>query len=230
VKLSVVIPVYNEGATVLKLLEKVREVDLNLEKEVIVIDDGSTDGTDKILEPLKNSGLIKVYSHKINQGKGAALKTAFRHASGDILIIQDSDLEYEPREYASLLDPIINHGAEVVYGSRLSGGKPVRAYMFWHKVANNILTLVTDLLYNTTITDMETGYKVFKKDVVKNIDIKSKDFTVEPEITAKILKKRYKLYEVPITYYGRSYAEGKKIRWYHGIKAICALIIYRFID
>ena len=231
-KLSIVIPVYNEVNTIMQTISSIKKrakTPVDMDKEIIVVDDGSTDGTGALLDSIKDES-VKIYHHEKNQGKGTALKTAFSKATGDIVIIQDADLEYDPMEYDRLLDPIINHGADVVYGSRLSGGRPTRVYMFWHKVGNNFLTFLTDLLYNTTITDMETGYKIFKKEVIKSIDIKSNGFTFEPEITAKILKKHYKVYEVPISYYGRSYEEGKKIRWYHGISAIWALIKYRFVD
>jgi glycosyltransferase involved in cell wall biosynthesis len=228
-KLSIVIPVYNEAITINQLIDNVKDVKVEMEKEIIIVDDGSTDGTWEALSAIKDKA-IKVYRHEKNQGKGVALKTGFSHAGGDIVIIQDADLEYDPREYNALLDPIINHDADVVYGSRLSGGRPSRVYMFWHKVGNNVLTFLTNILYNTTISDMETGYKVFKKEVVKKLEIKSKDFTVEAEISAKIFKNKYKVYEVPISYYGRSYSEGKKIRWYHGLTAIWALIKYKFMD
>lgn len=228
-KLSIVVPVYNEAGTILKVIAGIKAAGVGMEKEIVIVDDASNDGTPGILESLKDKD-IKVYRHERNQGKGAALKTGFSHVTGDVVIVQDADLEYDPREYGALLDPILNHGADVVYGSRLSGGRPTRAYMFWHKAGNGVLTFLTNLLYNTTITDMETGYKVFRKEVINTIQIRSKDFTVEPEITAKIFKKRYKVYEVPISYYGRSYAEGKKIRWHHGVSAIWALLKYRFVD
>ena len=228
-KLSIVMPVYNEVSSILKAIDSIKNTKIDLEKEIIIVDDGSQDGTSNVLESIKDD-MIKIYRHEKNQGKGAALKTGFSHVTGDIVIIQDADLEYDPNEYGALLDPIINHDAEVVYGSRLSGGRPARMHMFWHKVGNSVLTFLTNILYNTTITDMETGYKVFKRHVADNLDIKSKDFSVEPEITAKVFKKRYKVYEVPISYYGRSYSEGKKIRWHHGITAIWTLLKYRFID
>lgn len=228
-KVSIVVPVYNEVNAIVQVINNIQDVKIDGDKEIIVVDDGSNDGTKEALSSIKDNAL-KIYRHEKNQGKGAALKTGFSHTSGDIVIIQDADLEYDPNEYSTLLDPIINHGADVVYGSRLSGGKPTRVYMFWHKAGNYILTLLTNLFYNTTITDMETGYKVFKREVIDKLDIKSRDFTVEPEITAKIFKKRYKVYEVPISYYGRTYSEGKKIKWYHAISAIWALIRYRFTD
>jgi glycosyltransferase involved in cell wall biosynthesis len=229
-KLSIVVPVYNEAGCIAHAIKNIKDVNIGIEKEIIIVNDGSDDGTREALDNIKDES-IKIRHHKKNLGKGAALKTGFSNVTGDIVIIQDADLEYDPNEYMILLEPFIKHGADVVYGSRLSGGKPVRIYMFWHKVGNNILTFLTNILYNMTITDMETGYKVFKKEVLDELVIKSKDFTVEAEITAKIFKKKkYKVYEVPISYYGRSYAEGKKIRWYHGISAIWALVKYKFID
>lgn len=231
-KVSIVIPVYNEADSIEKVIDAVMSVNINLEKEIVVVDDGSRDATWQKLSAIKEKNEnIRIFRHEKNQGKGMALKTGFKNVTGDIVMIQDADLEYDPQEYPNLLNPILNHGADVVYGSRLSGGRPVRVYMFWHKAGNGLLTFLTNLLYNTTITDMETGYKVFKKNVIDNINIKSRDFTVEPELTAKIFKaNKYKIYEVPISYYGRSYAEGKKIRWYHGISAIWALIKYKIWD
>ncbi|MFC1624678.1 glycosyltransferase family 2 protein [Candidatus Omnitrophota bacterium] len=231
-KISIVVPVYNESDTIAKIISAVKAASVDMDKEIIIVDDGSTDGTSKVLESLKEKDeTIKIFHHDKNGGKGAALKTGFANVSGDIILVQDADLEYDPREYKALIDPILMHDADVVYGSRLSGGRPARVYMFWHKVGNTFLTFLTNVLYNTTVSDMETGYKVFKREVIDSINIKSGDFTVEAELTAKIFKKnKYKIYEVPISYYGRSYAEGKKIRWYHGISAIWALIKYKFLD
>ncbi len=226
-KVSVVIPVFNEENTIREIVKKVQDVDID--KEIIIVDDGSVDRTKEILQEFR-TGDIKILFHERNEGKGRALKTGFSNASGDIVIIQDADLEYEPQEYHCLIKPIVDGHADVVYGSRLSGGRAQRVYMFWHKVGNNFLTLLTNVLYNTTLTDMETGYKVFKKEVLDGIDIKSKDFTVEAELTAKVFKKKCRIYEIPISYYGRDYSEGKKIRWYHGISAMWALIRYKFID
>lgn len=226
-KLSVVVPVYNEVKTIAEIIRRVDALDLD--KEIIIVDDGSVDGTREILARIKEPH-IKVLYHQKNMGKGAALRTAFREAKGDIIIIQDADLEYDPKEYKGLIEPIEAGAADVVYGSRLTGGRPQRVYMFWHKLGNNFLTFVTNLLYNTTLTDMETCYKVFKREVIESFKIKSNDFAFEPEFTAKVFKRNYRVYEVPISYYGRSYAEGKKITWWHGIKAFWALLKYRFID
>lgn len=225
--LSVVIPVFNEEKTIREIVRKVQVIDVD--KEIIVVDDFSSDGTRDILKSIKEDK-VKVLFHDKNSGKGAALKTGFSYAKGDIVITQDADLEYDPAEYPRLMEPIITGHADVVYGSRLSGGRPQRVHMFWHKAGNNVLTFITNILYNTTLTDMETGYKVFKKEVLEGIEIKSGDFTVEAEITAKIFKKKCRVYEIPISYYGRDYSEGKKIKWYHAIGAIWALIKYKFVN
>ncbi len=226
-KLSVVIPVYNEIATISELLDRVRRVEI--EKEIIIVDDGSTDGTRAFLEQIDEHG-VRVFFHDVNQGKGAALRTGFRQAEGDMVLVQDGDLEYDPAEYSALVDPILRGVADAVYGSRLSGGRPQRVYMFWHLVGNRFLTLVCNVLYNTTLTDMETCYKVFRRELIQGITIESNDFAVEPEITAKILKRRCRLYEVPISYYGRTYDEGKKITWRDGFKALWTLLKYRVVN
>ncbi len=227
--LSVVMPVYNEKGTVLAIIDKV--LALGMLKELIIVDDGSTDGTREILKKAALGPKVKKFFHGKNRGKGAALKTGFKEATGGIVTVQDADLEYSPEEFKNLVEPIKSGVADVVYGSRLSGGKPQRVYMFWHKIGNGLITLIANILYNSTLTDIETCYKVFKRDVIKGIDIKSKGFSVEPEITAKILKKKdIRVYEIPISYYGRTYREGKKITWRHGFSAIATLFWYRFFN
>ena len=226
--LSVVMPVYNEKNTITEIIEKVLK--LEMLKELIIVDDGSTDGTRDILKSMSLDGRVKKIFHEKNVGKGAALGTGFKEASGDIIVIQDADLEYDPSELGELTDPIRKGVADVVYGSRLSGGKPQRVYMFWHKLGNSVITLITNILFNSTLTDIETCYKAFKKEVIKDITIKSKGFSVEPEITAKVLKKNCRIYEIPISYYGRSYSEGKKITWKDGFSAIFTLFYYRFFN
>ncbi|MGB2706252.1 MAG: glycosyltransferase family 2 protein [Candidatus Omnitrophota bacterium] len=227
--LTVVMPVYNEKETISEIVGKVLKLDLL--KELIIVDDGSTDGTKEFLQGAELGLKVKKIFHGKNQGKGAALKTGFREATGEIITVQDADLEYEPAEFNDLTAPIKKGVADVVYGSRLSGGRPQRVYMFWHKIGNNVITLVANILYNSTLTDIETCYKAFKRDVIKSIDIKSKGFSVEPEITAKILKKKnIRIYETPISYYGRTYKEGKKITWRHGFSAIATLFWYRFFN
>ncbi|MBX9770549.1 MAG: glycosyltransferase family 2 protein [Candidatus Obscuribacterales bacterium] len=231
-KLSILMPVFNETKTVIAILEAVSAADTcGLDKEIIVVDDGSTDGTRKILEELDPAKYAaRIFFHDKNQGKGAALRTAQSKAEGDIILIQDADLEYSPDEYPNLLRPILQGHADVVYGSRLSGGAVTRAFNFTHYVGNKFLTLLTNILYNCTITDMETCYKVFKSEVFKKVIIRSNRFDFEPEITAKILKQGVRIYELPISYYGRDYSEGKKITWVDGFGAIWALLKYRFVD
>lgn len=227
--LSVVMPVYNEKNTVLNIIGKVLKLDMV--KELIVVDDYSTDGTRELLKDAGFDGRVKMFFHEKNSGKGAAIRTGFANVSGDVVVIQDADLEYDPNEFIEMIKPIRDGVADVVYGSRLSGGKPQRVYLFWHKAGNNFLTFLTNFLYNSTLSDMETCYKMFRKEVIDKIKIKSNDFSVEPELTAKVLKnKNLRVYEMPISYYGRSYAEGKKISWKHGFGAIWALAKYRFAD
>jgi glycosyltransferase involved in cell wall biosynthesis len=229
--LSILMPVYNEANTIHEIIKRIEEVELgDVRKELIVVDDASKDGTREILDDLRKVSSHKVYFHAQNMGKGAALRTALTYATGDIIIIQDADLEYDPAEYAELIKPILKGRADVVYGSRLSGGKVARAFNFWHLVGNKLLTFVTNVLYNSILSDMETCYKVFRADVIKNLQIRSNRFDFEPEITAKILKRKHKLYEMPISYYGRDFSEGKKITWRDGFAAIWALIKYRFMD
>jgi glycosyltransferase involved in cell wall biosynthesis len=225
--LSVVIPVYNEKETVLRIIAKVLKLDFV--KEVLVVDDGSTDGTRELLHEAVFDGRVKLFFHDRNRGKGAALRTGFGHVSGEIVAIQDADLEYDPSEFIEMIKPICEGVADVVYGSRLSGGKPQRVHLFWHRMGNGFLTFLTDLLYNTTLSDMETCYKMFRKCVLDTLRIESDDFSVEPELTAKICKnKHWRIYEIPISYYGRSYSEGKKITWVHGFTALWTLLKYRF--
>lgn len=227
--LSVVMPVYNEKRFILKIIDKVLALDIV--KELIIVDDFSRDGTREILKGLKNDGRVKVHFHDKNMGKGAALRTGFSNISGDIVVIQDADLEYDPNEFPEMIKPIEEGVADVVYGSRLTGGRPQRVHMFWHKIGNNFLSLLVNFLYNSTLSDMETCYKMMKREIAAGMKIRSNDFSVEPEMTAKILKnKNLRVYEMPISYYGRTYAEGKKINWRHGIGAIIAILRYRISD
>lgn len=229
--ISIIIPVYNEINTLEKMLKKVENVKMcSLQKEIILVDDGSTDGSRDLLKEFEQNNQYKVYFHSKNMGKGAAIRTAISYSTGDIIIIQDADLEYDPEDYNDLIQLIIEDKADVVYGSRLSGGKPARSFKFTHYLGNKFLTLITNLLYDSTLTDMETCYKAFRADVIKSITIKSNRFEFEPEITAKILKRKYHLYETPISYYGRDYHEGKKITWKDGFTALFALVKYRFFD
>ena len=221
-KISIVIPVYNEEKTVQEMISKVRQIPF--EKEIIVVDDGSTDKTAEILHSLQGDTLI-LLRHERNKGKGAALRTGFSRASGDIIIIQDADLEYNPEDYQALLQPILERKADVVYGSRFLSG-PHRVLFFWHFAGNKFLTFLSNILSNLNLSDMETGYKVFKKEVLNQIKLKSNRFGFEPEFTIKIAKKKMRVYEVPIGYYGRDYSEGKKITWKDGLAAIYAL--FRF--
>jgi len=224
--LSVIMPVYNEQETLAEILARVRAVDL--EKEILVVDDGSTDGTREILREEEKKGDIRVFYHGTNKGKGAAVRTGLEHASGDLIIIQDADLEYDPRDYPKLLKPILEGQAEVVYGSRSQVfGETM---FFLQALGNRLLTLVTNLLYRTALSDMETCYKVFKAEVIKSIPLRSRRFEFEPEVTAKLLKRGYRIYEVPISYQGREYHEGKKLTWRDGITALWTLIKYRFVD
>jgi glycosyltransferase involved in cell wall biosynthesis len=227
-QISVVIPVYNEVSTIREIVARVQAVDL--EKEIIIVDDGSTDGTREQLQGFTLSQEnIKVFYHDRNQGKGAALRTGFEIATGDIIVIQDADLEYDPREYPVLLEPILDGRADVVYGSRFLGG-PHRVLFFWHYVGNKFLTLLSNMLTNLNLTDMETCYKVFKREVLNDLKLKSNRFGFEPEFTAKIAKKGFRVYETSISYSGRTYAEGKKIGWKDGVKAIFAIIWFRIFD
>lgn len=221
-------PVYNEESTIQEILRRVQAV--GLAEEIVVVDDGSTDGTRALLEQFDgNCPPVRVILHARNQGKGAAVSTAIRHATGDVLIIQDADLEYDPREYPTLLQPIQEGLADVVYGSRFLGG-PRRPAMFWHMVANKLLTLVTNVLYNNILTDMETGYKVFRRQVVEDMPIHARRFDFEPEFTAKVLKRKVRIFEVPISFNPRDYNEGKKIKLRDAFEALWTLLKYRLID
>jgi len=224
---SVIIPVFNEINTINEILKRVQ--DQNIAKEILLVDDGSTDGTREYLKEIDGSGLIRVVLHEKNLGKGAAVRTGMENAQGDILLIQDADLEYDPRDYQSLLKPLEEGLADVVYGSRFLGG-PRRTAMFWHMVANKLLTLMTNILYNTILSDMETGYKVFRREVIKDMPLHAKRFEFEPEFTAKVLKRGFRIFEVPITFNPRDYDEGKKIGLKDAFEAVWALVKYRFID
>ena len=225
--LSVVIPVYNEVNNIAEILRRVQAT--NLPTEIIVVDDGSQDGTRAILQQLNGNGKVRVILHERNQGKGAAVVTGMQAAQGDILLIQDADLEYDPRDYPTLLQPIQEGVAEVVYGSRFLGA-PHRVAMFWHMVANKLLTLMTNMLYNTILTDMETGYKVFRREVIQGMKIRSKRFNFEPEFTAKVIKRKYRIFEVPISFNPRDYSQGKKIKLKDAFEAVWALLKYRLMD
>jgi glycosyltransferase involved in cell wall biosynthesis len=228
-KLSIIMPVYNEHGTLREILRQVRAVDLpGIEKEVLVVDDGSTDGSRDILAEEEKAGDVHVFYHDKNRGKGAAVRTAIEHATGDILLIQDADLEYDPRDYPTLIRPIIEGRVTVVYGSRFLG--PRKAMLFWHMLGNKLLTLTTNILYNTILSDMETCYKCFRADIVKGIPLRARRFEFEPEITAKVLKRGHRIFEVPISYYGREYHEGKKIGWRDAPLAFWTLVKYRFVD
>jgi glycosyltransferase involved in cell wall biosynthesis len=228
-RISVLIPVYNEERTILELIRRVRAVELPFQREIVVVDDGSTDGTREALaQEAEGARDLKVIYHAVNRGKGAAVRTALAAATGDVLIIQDADLEYDPRDYPTLLRPIIEGRSQVVYGSRFLGEH--KAMYFWHAVGNRFLTLVTNLLYDTTLTDMETGYKVFTAEVARQLRLRSDRWGFDPEITAQILKRGYRIYEVPIAYNGREYWEGKKITWRDGITVLVTLLRCRFLD
>jgi glycosyltransferase involved in cell wall biosynthesis len=226
-QLSVIMPVYNEKATIREIVARVLATPV--EKELLIVDDCSSDGTRELIQELaRNEPRIHVFLHDKNGGKGAAIKTALPHITGDIIIIQDADLEYCPEDYPVLISPIINGYADVVFGTRFIG--PHRVFMVWHYFANKLLTFLTNILYNTMLTDMEVGYKAFRRSVFDEITIRSNGFDFEPEVTAKVFKKHYRVFEVPITYCGRTYAEGKKLTWRDGIRALIAILKFRFIS
>ena len=226
-KLSVIIPCYNERNTIAEVIDRVREV--ALAHEIVVVDDGSTDGTRDVLAQINPGHDLKIVLHEKNQGKGAAVRTGFSTATGDIFLIQDADLEYDPRDYPVLQRPNEKGITKVVYGSRFLGG-PRKAMFFWNMIANRTLTLITNILYDSILSDMETCYKVFRADIVRDIPLRSRRFDFEPEVTAKILKRGHRVYEVPISYNGREWTEGKKISWKDGVIALWTLIRYRFTD
>lgn len=240
-RLSVIMPVYNEVGTIAEIVRRVRAVQLavpvgygrenssvvEFEREIVIVDDGSTDGTGGYLRTLEGEPDVVVVLHERNQGKGAAVRTGLQYASGDVMLIQDADLEYDPRDYVALLQPIVEGRSQVVYGSRFRGG-PTKAMFFWHMVGNRFLTLVTNVLYNTILSDMETGYKVFTREVAEQLDLKAPGWGFDPEITAQILKRGYRIYEVPISYTGREFEEGKKIGWHDGITVLWTLLKCRF--
>jgi glycosyltransferase involved in cell wall biosynthesis len=236
VKLSVLVPVYNEERTLEEIVRRVCAVPMP--KEIILVDDGSRDRSREILRRLQEENqrggdslnMIKVFFQAQNEGKGAALKTAVGHVTGDVVIVQDADLEYDPKDYPSLLQPIQEGLADVVYGTRFAGGGAHRVLFFWHSLGNRILTLLSNMLTNLNLSDMEVGYKVFRADILKGIELQSKRFGFEPEITVKLAKKGCRFYEVPIAYHGRTYQEGKKITWKDGLAALYYMIRFRFTD
>ena len=240
-KLSVIMPVYNEVGTVAEIIRRVRAVPLrvqvgygdldgqtvDLEREIVVVDDGSTDGTREVLRSFEGEPDITVVFHEQNQGKGAAVRTGLQHATGDIMVVQDADLEYDPRDYIPMLQPILEGRSQVVYGSRFRGG-PTKTMFFWHMVGNRLLTMITNLLYDTILTDMETGYKMFTREVAEKLRLTERGWGFDPEITAQILRLGYRIYEVPISYTGREFYEGKKISWRDGFTVLKTLLRCRF--
>lgn len=224
---TVIIPVYNEVNTIEEILHRVEAE--NIATEILIVDDGSTDGTRKKLDSMIEDAHLRIILHEHNQGKGAAVRTGIQNATGEVILIQDADLEYDPRDYPALLKPIEEGIADVVYGSRFLGG-PRRTVMFWHMVANKLLTFLTNILYNTILSDMETGYKVFKQEIVKDMKLRANRFDFEPEFTAKILKRKARVYEVPISFNPRDYEDGKKIGMRDAFQALWTLLKYRFVD
>ena len=224
--MSFLVPAFNEAATVGEVLVRIEA--LEFDKQVVVVDDGSTDGTAEVVERFCAGRDYFTLVRQPNQGKGAAIQAGLRHIDGDIVVIQDADMEYDPADVPELIEPIMRGVADVVFGSRLRGGKPQRAYLFWHLLGNRFLSLLTNVLYNTTISDMETGYKAFRVDVFRSLRLTENGFGIEPEITGQVCKRQLRIYELPIAYYGRTYAEGKKITWRDGFKAVAVLVRVRF--
>ena len=227
-RVSFLIPAFNEQATIVEVLDRIEA--LGLDRQVIVVDDGSTDGTGQRVEEWRRATTTSSSSARRTPARARPFAPQFRHIDGDIAVIQDADMEYDPADVPALIEPIERGVADVVYGSRLSGGRPQRAYLFWHLVGNRFLSLVTGLLYNTTLADMETGYKAFRSEVLLDLDLRQDDFSIEPEITAKVCKRKLRVYQLPIAYYGRTYAEGKKITWRDGFKALWVLARVRVRD
>jgi glycosyltransferase involved in cell wall biosynthesis len=226
-KLSVIVPVFDERNTVVEILRRMRAVELPVELEIIVVDDGSTDGTRDVLRQLADS-TVRVINHDVNRGKGAAIRSGLAHVTGDLVLVQDADLEYDPEDWPKLLAPILRGKATVVYGSRFTGER--RNMLFLHWVGNRFLSLVTNVLYNTTLSDMETCYKLFDRRLLDGIKLRAERFEFEPEVTAKVLRQGIRIYEVPISYTGREFDEGKKITWRDGFVALWTLVKYRFVD
>jgi len=223
-KISVIIPVFNESKTLRQVVERV--VAVNLLKEIIIVDDASTDGTRELIEKELKEKVDKVVYHSVNQGKGAALRTGFQHATGDVVIVQDADLEYDPNEYSLLLQPVLDGKADVVYGSRFTGQGPHRVLFFWHYIGNKLLTVLTNMVTNLNLTDVETGFKLLKRDLLNKITLAEDRFGFEIEITVKLARLKCRIYEVGVSYWGRDYSEGKKITWKDGVKALFCILKY----